>query len=143
MLMTYFSSLKPRYNYINKLLRYCRLREFSAGSSIYFENDTATSCFFIKSGTCELLSHKVPLRHGENRPGAKSYVKFRHEDKSITLGTHEGSFSEAFRQFRFADVSEGQWLAEESIFHEQGKISYTMRAKTKLTVLEIASSDLK
>ena len=51
--------------------------------------------------------------------------------------------SEAFRQFRFADVSEGQWLAEDSIFNEQGKICYTMRAKTKLTVLEIASSDLK
>lgn len=85
----------------------------------------------------------MPLRYGEDRPGANSYVKLRNEDKSITLGTHEGSMSEAFRQFRFAEVSEGQWLAEESIFHEQGKISYTMRAKTKLTVLEIASLDLK
>lgn len=51
--------------------------------------------------------------------------------------------SEATRQFNFAEVSKGSWLGEESILTETGRLTYTIRAKTKLRVLEIAAADLK
>jgi hypothetical protein len=41
------------------------------------------------------------------------------------------------------EVAEGQWVGEESIFNEDSKVPYILQAKTKLVVLEIASSDLK
>ena len=44
--------------------------------------------------------------------------------------------TEAFRHFCFAEVGEGQWIGEESIF-SQDKVPYTLKAKTQLKVLEI------
>lgn len=41
------------------------------------------------------------------------------------------------------EVAEGQWVGEESIFNEESKVNYILHAKTKLVMLEIASSDLK
>lgn len=70
-------------------------------------------------------------------------MKLNNRDVSLCLGTEQGSMSQSFREFKFADMSAGQWLCEETIFHDSSKVSYTMRAKTNVTMLEIASSDLK
>ena len=51
--------------------------------------------------------------------------------------------SSATRSFAFCEANDGNWIAEECIFSEEGCVNYTLRAKTKLVVLEIAAADLK
>ena len=46
--------------------------------------------------------------------------------------------SEAFRHFVFAELSEGQWLGEESLVNHNSKLQYTVRAKTNLVAMKIA-----
>ena len=51
--------------------------------------------------------------------------------------------SQNFREFHFSEISSGQWVAEDSFFSPTGTVSYTVRAKTPVTVLEIAFNDFK
>jgi hypothetical protein len=81
-----------------------------------------SSVYIIKQGTCELISEKMPLRHGENdlQNGAeKSYIHLKSKPKeSMCLGLNQGTMTKATRQFTFAEVSEGSWLGEEAILSE-------------------------
>jgi len=51
--------------------------------------------------------------------------------------------SATMNRFHFAEVGEGQWVGEESIFSETGHVNYTLRAKSDLVLLEISTVDLK
>jgi len=51
--------------------------------------------------------------------------------------------TESLNQFAFTNVVEGQWIGEESLFSYRNTLNYTLRAKTKVTLLEIAIADLK
>ena len=51
--------------------------------------------------------------------------------------------SNNFREFIFAEVGALSWVGEESMFTENFTSSYSARAKTEVTVLEFATSDLR
>jgi CRP-like cAMP-binding protein len=51
--------------------------------------------------------------------------------------------SNNFREFIFAEVGTLSWVGEESMFTENFTSSYSARAKTEVTVLEFATSDLR
>jgi hypothetical protein len=51
--------------------------------------------------------------------------------------------SETFRKFIFAEASSGEWVGEDSLFNRFNSVNYSLRAKTQLTVLQIATTDLK
>ena len=51
--------------------------------------------------------------------------------------------SKNFREFIFAEVGALSWVGEESMFTENFTSSYSARAKTEVTVLEFATSDLR
>jgi hypothetical protein len=58
------------------------------------------------------------------------------------MGSNDGNMSKALREFQFADVSEAEWVGEDALFSERATCNYSLRAKTKLVVLEIAVVDL-
>jgi len=51
--------------------------------------------------------------------------------------------SKNFREFVFAEVGPVNWIGEDTIFTEHYKANYSIKAKSNITVLEIATSDLK
>ena len=61
----------------------------------------------------------------------------------MALGLEQGSMSQNFREFHFSEISTGQWVGEDSIFSILNTVSYTVRAKTQITVLEIGFNDFK
>jgi len=61
----------------------------------------------------------------------------------VALGLEQGSMSQNFREFHFSEISTGQWVGEDSIFSSTGTVRYTVRAKTQITVFEIAFNDFK
>ena len=61
----------------------------------------------------------------------------------MCLGLNQGSMSSAFKYYPLAEVGRGTWLGEEAFFQEGDKLSYSIKCKTKVTVLEIDLTDFK
>jgi CRP-like cAMP-binding protein len=60
----------------------------------------------------------------------------------VTIGQSKGTMSINLREFIFAEVGAQTWIGEESMFAENFRSSYSVRAKTVITVLEFATADL-
>jgi CRP-like cAMP-binding protein len=45
--------------------------------------------------------------------------------------------SKAFREFNFTTLGPKSWLGEEALFSPENIVSYTLKAKTSVLVLEV------
>ena len=93
----------------------------------------------------ELYSKKSPLTFNKKLKDEKerSEQDLKIQKLSYQLGQHQGTMSNNFREFVFAEVGALSWVGEESMFTENFQSSYSVRTKTVVTVLEFATSDLR
>lgn len=62
--------------------------------------------------------------------------------KNKSLGINNGHMSKAFREFNFGEIGPGEWAGEESVW-SNFPVSYSLKAKTDVVVLEMTCSDLR
>jgi hypothetical protein len=61
----------------------------------------------------------------------------------MCLGLNQGLMSNAFKYYPLAEVGRGTWLGEEAFYQETDNLSYSIKCKTNVKVLEIGLIDFK
>ena len=51
--------------------------------------------------------------------------------------------SQTFKEFQFGEIGPGEWAGEDSVWSINLPLSYSLKAKTNITVLEITTDDLR
>ena len=98
------------------------------------------SIYIIKSGTCEIYCKKNPLMD-RKKEDEKFFLKLPMAGDQMCLGLNRGSMSSAFNYYPISRVGPGTWLGEESFFMDVSELNYSVKAITKVELLEIGIID--
>lgn len=138
------SAEQMSHNIVKKILRCFNERVFPPGKILLDEGKALTSIYIIKSGMCEMYSSESPLKARNKTLKDKFFFKLPMSGEEISLGLNQGSMSKAFNYYPLSEVGQGTWLGEEAFYMGSGsKLSYSVKCKTMVKVLEIGLQDFE